>query len=114
MLFGYRCGVQANTKFSPFMVLTRRTPRLTCDNGLFAFINVEKDELTLDEMTQLMVEKFKLIFDMYSYVLENVDQAQKRQRRSYAARKGKQGFLGLEEGRTMVKMRKLGKRKHYL
>jgi hypothetical protein len=22
VLFGYRCGVQANTKFSPFMVLT--------------------------------------------------------------------------------------------
>jgi len=50
MLFGYKCGVQVNTKFSPFMVLTRRTPRLTCDNGLSAFTNVEKDELTLDEM----------------------------------------------------------------
>jgi hypothetical protein len=31
ILFGYRCGVQANTKFSPFMVLTWRSPRLTCD-----------------------------------------------------------------------------------
>ncbi len=50
-LFGYRCGVQASTKFSPFMVFTKRTPKLTYDNGLFAFTNVEKDELTLDEMT---------------------------------------------------------------
>ncbi len=35
---------------------------------------MEKDELTLDEMTQLMVEKLKLISDMHSSVLENVDQ----------------------------------------
>jgi hypothetical protein len=67
------------------MVLTGRTPRFTCDNGLFTFTNVEKDELTLEEMTQLMVEKLKLIFDMHSSVLENVDQAQKRQCRSYVA-----------------------------
>ncbi len=50
ILFGYRCGVHASTKFFPFMVLIGRTPRLTCDNGLSAFINVQKDELTLDEM----------------------------------------------------------------
>ncbi len=75
ILFGYKCGVQASTKFSPFMMLTGRTLRLTCNNGLSAFTNVEKDELTLDEMTQLMVEKFKLIYDMHSFVLENVDQA---------------------------------------
>jgi hypothetical protein len=56
------------------MVLIGRTPRLTCDNGLFAFTNVEKDEFTLDEMTQLMVEKFKLISNMHSSMLENVDQ----------------------------------------
>ncbi len=28
VLFGYRCGIQASTKFSPFMILTGRTPRL--------------------------------------------------------------------------------------
>jgi hypothetical protein len=28
VLFGYRCGVQASTKFSPFMILTGRSPRL--------------------------------------------------------------------------------------
>jgi hypothetical protein len=61
-----------------------------------------------------MVEKLKLIYDMHSFVLENVDQAQKRQRISYVARKGKQEFLGFEEGRTIVKMRKLGKKKALL
>jgi hypothetical protein len=61
-----------------------------------------------------MVEKLKLIYDMHSSVLENVDQAQKRQCRSYVARKGKQEFLRLEEGKTMVKMRKLGKKRALL
>jgi hypothetical protein len=61
-----------------------------------------------------MVEKFKLISDMHSSVLENVDQAQKRKRISYVAWKGKQEFLGLEEGRTMVKMIKPREKKHYL
>jgi hypothetical protein len=36
---------------------------------------VQKDEVTLDEMMQLMVDKLKLIFNMHSSVLENVDQA---------------------------------------
>jgi hypothetical protein len=53
-----------------------------------------------------MVEKLKLIYDMHLFLLENVDQAQKRQCRNYVARKGKQEFLGLEEGKAMVKMRK--------
>jgi len=51
ILFGYRCDVQASTKFSCFMVLTGRTPRFMCNNGLFTFTNVQKDEFTLDEMT---------------------------------------------------------------
>jgi hypothetical protein len=55
------------------MVPTRRTLRLTCDNNLAAFTNVEEEKLTLDEMMQLMVEKLKLISNMHSFVLENVD-----------------------------------------
>jgi hypothetical protein len=74
ILFGYRCGVQAKTKFSPFMVLNGKTLRFTCDNDLHASTIVQKDEFTLDEMTQLMVEKLKLISNMHSSVLENVDQ----------------------------------------
>ncbi len=74
ILFGYKSGVHANTKFSPFMVSTGRTPRLTCDNSLVAFTNVKEEELTLEEMMQLMVEKLKLISNMHSFVLENVNQ----------------------------------------
>jgi hypothetical protein len=36
VLFGYRCGTQASTKFSLFMILTGRTPRLRADNYLQA------------------------------------------------------------------------------
>ncbi len=36
ILFGYRCGIHASTKFSPFMILTGRTPRLRADNYLHA------------------------------------------------------------------------------
>jgi len=34
VLFGYRCGIQASTKFSLFMILTSRTPHLRADNYL--------------------------------------------------------------------------------
>jgi hypothetical protein len=72
-LFGDKNVVQASTKFSLFMVLIRRTPRLTCDNSLATFINVEKEELTLEEIMQPIVEKFKLISNMHSSMLENVN-----------------------------------------
>jgi len=36
ILFGYRCGIQASTRFSPFMILTGCTPRLRADNYMHA------------------------------------------------------------------------------
>jgi len=36
ILFGYRCGIQASTRFSPFMILTGHTPRLRAYNYLHA------------------------------------------------------------------------------
>jgi hypothetical protein len=43
VLFGYRCGIQASTKFSPFMILTGRTPHLRADNHLQA-LTAETDD----------------------------------------------------------------------
>jgi hypothetical protein len=88
------------------MVSIGKTPRFTCDNSLVEFTNVEEEELTLEEMAQLMVEKLKLISNTHSFVLENVDQAQKRQHRNYVAQKNKQEFVGFEGGKTIVKLRK--------
>jgi hypothetical protein len=52
-----------------------------------------------------------LIGGIHETVLLNVEQAQKKQKRTYATRKGKQVFEGLNAGETMVKMRKPGKKK---
>jgi hypothetical protein len=48
VLFGYRCGVQASTKFSPFMVLTSRSPRLRADNYLSALTGIVDDEVDVE------------------------------------------------------------------
>jgi hypothetical protein len=53
----------------------------------------------------------KLIRNIHENVLLNVEQAQKKQGKTYATRKGKQTFEGLVTGETMVKMKKLGKKK---
>jgi len=45
VLFGYRCGMQASTKFSPFMILTGRSPRLRADNYLNTLTGVIDDNL---------------------------------------------------------------------
>jgi len=49
VLFGYRCGVQASTKFSPFMILTGRSPRLRVDNYLNALTNVIDDTTNVED-----------------------------------------------------------------
>jgi hypothetical protein len=43
VMFGYRCGIQTNIKFSPFMILIGRTPCLKVDNYLHSFIVVIDD-----------------------------------------------------------------------
>jgi hypothetical protein len=40
ILFGYQWGIQANMKYSPFMVLTGCTPRLTIDNNISGLCDV--------------------------------------------------------------------------
>jgi len=48
ILFGYRCGIQSSTKFSPFMILTGRTPRLRADNYLHALTAVTNDDVDVE------------------------------------------------------------------
>jgi hypothetical protein len=43
VLFGYRCGTQTSTKFSPFMILTGRTPHMRADNYLQALTAETED-----------------------------------------------------------------------
>jgi hypothetical protein len=49
VLFGYRCGVQASTKFSPFMIMTGRSLRLRADNYLDALTNEVDDTSSIED-----------------------------------------------------------------
>jgi hypothetical protein len=111
ILFGYRCGIQASTKFSPFMILTGRTPRLRADNHLDALTTVINDGDDVEVAAAHLVQKMELIASIHEDVLLNVEQAQKKQRKAYAARKGKHLFEGLIAGETMVRMKKPGKKR---
>jgi hypothetical protein len=111
ILFGYRCGIQASTQFSPFMILTGRTSRLRADNYLHSLTTVTDDGDDLEVVAAHFVQKMELIASIHEDVLLNVEQAQKKQRKAYAARKGKHMFEGLIVGETMVRMKKPGKKR---
>jgi hypothetical protein len=57
------------------------------------------------------IQKVKLTASIHKSVLFNVEQAQQKQRKTYATRKGKQVFEGLITEETMVRMKKPGKKR---
>jgi len=111
VLFGYMCGIQASTKFSLFMILTGRSSRLRADNYLNALTNVIDDTTNVEDIAVQFLEKVRLIASIHESVLLNVEQAQKKQRNTYANQQGKHLFEGLVDGVSMVKMKKPGKRR---
>ncbi len=111
VLFGYRCGVQASTRFSSYMILTGRAPRLKVDNHLNTLTDVIDDSSNLEDIAVQFLEKVKLIASIHEDVLLNVEHAQKKQRSTYANRSGKHLFECLVAGVSMVKMKKPGKRR---
>jgi len=52
ILFGYQCGIQANTKYSPFMVFTSHTPKLTIDNSFKGLCDVFDEQENLEVMAE--------------------------------------------------------------
>ncbi len=50
VLFGYRYGVQANTKFSPFMIMTGQSLHLRADNCLSVLTGVVDDEAGVEHV----------------------------------------------------------------
>ncbi len=73
VLFGYRCGIQASTKFSPFMILTGRSSRLRADNYLNALTNVIEDGIDVEVVAVQFLKKVKLIASIHESVLLNVE-----------------------------------------
>jgi hypothetical protein len=111
ILFGYRCGIQASAKFSPFMILTGRSPRLRDDNYLNALNDVTNYSADVEVAAAQFLQKVRLIASIHESVLLNVEHAQQKQRNTYATRKGKHLFEGLVARETMVKMKKPGKKR---
>jgi len=111
VLFGYRCGVQASTKFSPFMILIGRSPRLRADNYFNTLTGVIDDTSSVEDTAVQFLEKVRLIASIHENVLLNVEQAQKKQKNTYVNRPGKHLFEGLVAGVSIVKMKKPGKRR---
>ncbi len=60
VMFGYRCGIQASTKFSPFMILTGRTPRLRANNYLHVLTDVTDDNVDVEVATAQFLQKGSL------------------------------------------------------
>ncbi len=76
VLFGYRCGIQTSTKFSPFMILTGRTPRLRADNYLQALTAEVDDGMDMETAAAQFLQKVELIASIHNNVLLNMEQAQ--------------------------------------
>jgi hypothetical protein len=74
VLFGYRCGIQSSTKFSPYMILTGRTPRLKVDNYLQALTEEADDNVDIKVMAAQFLQKMQLIASIHKNVLFNVGQ----------------------------------------
>jgi hypothetical protein len=111
ILFGYRCGIHANTKFSPFMILTGRASRFRADNYLHDLTQVTDDGDDVEVVVAQFLQKMELIASIHEDVLLHVENAQKKQKKTYAARKGKHLFEGLIARETMVKMKKPSKKR---
>jgi len=77
ILFGYRCGIQSNTKFSPYMILIGRSPRLTIDNNINTLIEIVDDEIDTNTMVVCMIKKMELVTQLHESLLEDVGQTQK-------------------------------------
>ncbi len=90
-MFGYKCEVQASIKFSPFMIMTGCTPRLRADNYLHSLTTMIDDTIDAETVVAQFFQKMKLITSIHENVLLNVEQAKKKQKKTYATRK-KQTF----------------------
>jgi hypothetical protein len=75
IFFGYRCGIEANTKYSPFMVLTGRMLRFTIDNNLSGLCDVFDEQENSKVITMQMIFKMRLIASVHKILLKTVEHA---------------------------------------
>jgi hypothetical protein len=73
VMFRYRFKIQASTKFSPFMILNGRTPRLRVDNYLHSLTIVVDDIADAESIVEQFIQKMKLIASIHENILLNVE-----------------------------------------
>jgi len=93
-------------KYLPYMILTRRTPRLNVDNSLNSLIKIVDDHMELKDVFLHMVKKMELVACLHDSLLENLEHAQKKQRKTNFIKKGRMMFVGFDEKKVWVKMQK--------
>jgi hypothetical protein len=77
-IVGYCCGVQANTRYSPCMVLTWRSPKLVANNSLNGLCEVVNEQMGPEAMVEQMIWKMQLVSSIHKSLLGNVEQAHKK------------------------------------
>jgi hypothetical protein len=92
------------------MVLTNHTPKFTIDNSLSGLCDVFDEHASPEVMVDQMILKMQLIASVHKSLLENVEHAQRKQRKVYVAKKGLQTFEGFAEN-TKIEMRRPGKKR---
>jgi transposase InsO family protein len=81
VMFGYRCGIQASTKFSPFMILTSRTPHLRANNYVHSLIAMTDDNVDVEVAAAQFLQKVKLIASIHENVLSMWSKHKRNKRR---------------------------------
>ncbi len=69
------------------MILTGQTPRLRADDYLQALTAETDDGIDMEAVAAQFLQKVELIASIHDNVLLNVEQAQKQQKKIYAARR---------------------------
>jgi hypothetical protein len=85
------------------MVLTGCSPRLIVNNSLSGLCAIVDEQVGHEAMVEHMINKLKLVANIYKTLLENVEQAQKKQWKIYVASKGLQLLKGLRKGIPKLK-----------
>lgn len=72
------------------------------------------DQIVPIDMALQMVSKMELVVQLHESLLENVDQAQKKHKKTYASRKGHIMFQSFGDEKVLMKMKKPRKNKSLL
>jgi hypothetical protein len=110
VMFRYRCGIQANNKFSPFMILTRCTPHLKADNYLHS-LTAMVDDCWCRNYYKIIYTKDEVDCKRPWECSAQCKTCTTKAKEDLCYKRGKQTFEGLVAGQTMVKMKKPRKKK---